>query len=75
MSKARGQSMKRAISRGSKGRGNRPPRILAEFVDTLQKLIILKRPSSNNSKTTHVRRSGNMFTKNKKPYYYIAGRV
>ena len=82
MSKNRGSSLKRQISRGSKGREKaitdkgrilyKEPRIITEFVSTIGRLIILKRSNTgHNAKKTTTRGR----TKNQRPYYQVAGQV
>lgn len=85
MSKARGQSMKRALRRAEIGRGKnwvkviegnkvitkpvfKEPRIVTEFVETLGKLFILKRPTCGNNRKRNKRVK-------KRPYYNIVARI
>lgn len=78
MSKARPQSLKRAISRGTNGRGKhytskgeaimKEPRIITEFIDTFGKLFILKR-----SKCGHNRKRSHLVKQ--RPYYNVIGQV
>ncbi len=82
MSKARGQSLKRSISRGSKGREKaitskgeiimKEPRIITEFVSTLGKLIILKRSSTGHNK---VKTYNSGKTRRQRPYYQVVGQL
>lgn len=70
MSKARKQSLKRSLVRANKGRENKKPRIITEFVDTLGKLFILKRPNTGHNKVMVSERGK---TLNKRPYYNVIG--
>lgn len=64
MSKNRGQSLKRKLSRANKGREHTEPRIITEFIETFGKLMVLKRRTCGNNRGE--------FRHKKKPYYYVA---